>query len=43
MGLGGLVGAYIGARLQARFPERLLRRGLGALALGFYYAVQALG
>lgn len=45
MGLGGLAGAYIGARLQARLPERLLRRGLGALALalGLYYAVQALG
>lgn len=34
MGLGGLAGAYLGARLQARLPEKLLRRGLGVLALG---------
>jgi len=45
MGLGGLAGAYLGARLQPRLPEALLRRGLGllALALGARYAVQALG
>lgn len=44
MGLGGLAGAYIGARLQSRLPEQLLRRGLGALALalGLRYALQAL-
>jgi hypothetical protein len=44
MGVGGLAGTYIGARIQARLPERLLRRGLGALALslGLYYTVQAL-
>jgi uncharacterized membrane protein YfcA len=44
MGLGGLAGAYLGARLQARLPEKLLRRGLGvmALALGLRYALQAL-
>jgi uncharacterized membrane protein YfcA len=44
MGLGGLAGAYLGARLQSRLPEQLLRRGLGvlALALGLRYAVQAL-
>ncbi len=39
MGLGGLAGAFLGARLQARLPEVLLRRGLGvlALALGVRY------
>jgi uncharacterized membrane protein YfcA len=44
MGLGGLAGAYLGARLQSRLPELLLRRGLGllALALGLRYAVQAI-
>ena len=44
MGLGGLGGTYVGARLQARLPERLLRRGLGllALALGLRYALQAI-
>jgi uncharacterized membrane protein YfcA len=45
IGLGGLAGAYLGARLQTRLPELLLRRGLGVLALGLGlgYAVQALG
>ncbi|HWA52867.1 MAG TPA: sulfite exporter TauE/SafE family protein [Solirubrobacterales bacterium] len=45
MGIGGLAGANLGARLQPRLPEALLRRGLGllALALGAHYAVQALG
>jgi uncharacterized protein len=44
MGLGGLAGAYFGARLQARLPETLLRRGLGllALALGLRYGLLAL-
>ncbi len=44
MGIGGLAGAYLGARLQSRLPERLLRHGLGilALALGLRYAAQAL-
>jgi hypothetical protein len=43
MGIGGLAGAYLGARLQARLSETLLRRGLGvlALALGIRYALQA--
>jgi uncharacterized membrane protein YfcA len=43
MGIGGLAGAYLGARLQAGLPEELLRRGLGllALALGLRYAVLA--
>jgi uncharacterized membrane protein YfcA len=44
MGIGGLAGAYLGARLQSRMPEALLRRGLGvlALALGVRYVVQAI-
>jgi uncharacterized protein len=44
MGIGGLLGAYAGARLQSRLPEELLRRGLGllALALGLRYAVLGL-
>jgi uncharacterized membrane protein YfcA len=44
IGLGGLAGAYLGARLQARLPEALLRRGLGlvALGLGLRYGVLAL-
>lgn len=44
MGLGGLAGAYLGARLQTRLPENLLRRGLGVLALGLglHYAVQVM-
>ena len=44
MGLGGLAGAYLGVRLQARLPEHLLRRGLGVLALllGLRYALLAI-
>lgn len=44
MGIGGLAGAHLGARLQSRLPEMVLRRGLGvlALALGARYAVQAI-
>jgi uncharacterized membrane protein YfcA len=43
IGLGGLAGTYLGARLQTRLPEMLLRRGLGVLALGLglRYAVLA--
>jgi uncharacterized protein len=42
-GLGGLVGGYLGARLQPHLPERFLRFLLGALAtnLAALYAVQA--
>jgi uncharacterized membrane protein YfcA len=42
-GLGGLCGGYLGAALQPRMPERLLRMILGLLALGLaaLYAVQA--
>jgi uncharacterized membrane protein YfcA len=32
-GAGGLVGAYVGASLQARIAEPPLRRLLGAVAL----------
>ncbi|MGN6258327.1 MAG: TSUP family transporter [Solirubrobacterales bacterium] len=44
MGIGGLAGAYLGARLQSRLPEMMLRRALGvlALALGGRYALQGL-
>jgi len=44
-GLGGLVGGYIGARLQPKLPETALRLTLGTLAvsLGVLYAAQTLG
>ncbi|CCA54243.1 hypothetical protein SVEN_0956 [Streptomyces venezuelae ATCC 10712] len=43
-GLGGLVGGYLGARLQPRLPEAFLRLLLGTLAtaLGALYAINAL-
>ncbi|GAB2826519.1 sulfite exporter TauE/SafE family protein [Streptomyces chlorus] len=43
-GLGGLVGGYLGARLQPRLPEAMLRLTLGtlAVALGTLYAAQTL-
>lgn len=43
-GLGGLVGGYLGARLQPRVPERALRLLLGGLAcaVGALYVVQGL-
>ncbi|MBK0374281.1 sulfite exporter TauE/SafE family protein [Streptomyces sp. RB110-1] len=43
-GAGGLIGGYLGARLQPHLPETALRLLLGALAtaLGAAYAVQAL-
>ena len=43
-GLGGLVGGWVGASLQPRFPERALRTLLGvlALALAMLYLVQVL-
>ena len=45
LGAGGLVGGYLGARLQGRIPEAILRRGLGvvAVALGVRYAVLGFG
>ncbi|MGW1139734.1 sulfite exporter TauE/SafE family protein [Streptomyces zhihengii] len=44
-GLGGLVGGYLGARLQPRLPETGLRLLLGVMAtgIGLLYAVQGLG
>ncbi|MCX5336103.1 sulfite exporter TauE/SafE family protein [Streptomyces sp. NBC_00140] len=43
-GTGGLIGGYLGARLQPRLPERALRLLLGALAagLGALYTAQSL-
>ncbi|MFJ8661879.1 sulfite exporter TauE/SafE family protein [Streptomyces sp. NPDC093795] len=43
-GAGGLIGGYLGARLQPHLPETALRLLLGALAaaLGALYAVQTL-
>ncbi|MGW6735759.1 sulfite exporter TauE/SafE family protein [Streptomyces sp. NPDC055013] len=43
-GAGGLIGGYLGARLQPHLPERALRLLLGALAaaLGALYAAQTL-
>ena len=42
-GLGGLVGGYLGARLQPHLPERKLRLLLGslAIALAFLYLAEA--
>ncbi|MFD6892011.1 TSUP family transporter [Streptomyces sp. NPDC059957] len=43
-GVGGLVGGYLGARLQPRLPEKALRLLLGTLAtaVGTLYAAQSL-
>ncbi|MEU9161323.1 sulfite exporter TauE/SafE family protein [Streptomyces sp. NPDC048424] len=43
-GLGGLIGGYLGARLQPHLPERALRLLLGTLAaaVGALYAVETL-
>ncbi|MER6157944.1 sulfite exporter TauE/SafE family protein [Streptomyces sp. NPDC001868] len=43
-GTGGLIGGYLGARLQPRLPERALRLLLGTLAaaVGALYAAQTL-
>jgi uncharacterized membrane protein YfcA len=45
IGLGGLVGGWIGAGLQPHLPERALRAVLGvlALALAVLYVVQVVG
>jgi uncharacterized membrane protein YfcA len=44
-GLGGLAGGWLGASLQPRIPERILRTALGilALALAAMYLVQLRG
>jgi uncharacterized membrane protein YfcA len=33
LGVGGLAGAYAGARIQSRLPDVLIRRLLGVLVL----------
>ena len=33
LGLGGLAGGYIGARIQARLPDTLIRRIVGILVI----------
>jgi uncharacterized protein len=33
LGIGGLAGGYLGARLQARLPDALIRRVVGVLAI----------
>jgi uncharacterized membrane protein YfcA len=45
IGIGGLFGGFLGASIQPRVPEEILRRGLGvlALALGVRYMVLGLG
>lgn len=45
LGVAGLLGGYVGARLQGRLPVPLLRRLLGALALALAvgYVVSVLG
>jgi hypothetical protein len=45
LGAGGLVGGYVGARLQPRLPEVTIRRLLGVLviAVGVRYAWLAAG
>jgi uncharacterized membrane protein YfcA len=42
-GVGGLIGGYLGARLQPRIPDKALRLLLGslAIALGFTYLIEA--
>jgi hypothetical protein len=34
LGIGGLAGAYTGARLQSRLPDALIRRLVGILVIG---------
>jgi hypothetical protein len=45
LGIGGLAGAYTGARLQSRLPDALIRRLVGVLviAIGARYLVSGLG
>ena len=33
LGIGGLAGGYMGARLQHRLPEAAIRRGLGVMVV----------
>jgi uncharacterized membrane protein YfcA len=45
LGAGGLAGSYLGARMQRRIPEALIRRSLGVivLAIAARYLVEGLG
>ena len=45
LGIGGLAGAYFGARMQARLPDAAIRRIIGILvvAIGARYLVSGLG
>jgi len=45
LGIGGLAGAYLGARLQSRLPEQAIRRIVGILvvAIGVRYLWSGLG
>jgi uncharacterized protein len=45
LGLGGLAGAYTGARIQSRLPDQLIRRTVGILviAIGARYLWSGLG
>jgi uncharacterized membrane protein YfcA len=45
LGIGGLAGAYAGARLQRRLPDVLIRRVMGVLviAIGGRYLLAGLG
>jgi hypothetical protein len=45
LGVGGLAGAYTGARIQSRLPDVLIRRLLGILviAIGARYLWSGLG
>ena len=33
LGIGGIAGGYLGARMQSRFPDTLIRRTVGILAI----------
>ena len=45
LGVGGLAGAYTGARLQSRLPDALIRRLVGVLviAIGAYFLWSGVG
>ena len=45
LGIGGLAGAYTGARLQSRLPDALIRRLVGILvfAIGTRYLWSGVG
>jgi uncharacterized protein len=45
LGIGGLAGAYTGARIQSRLPDALIRRIVGVLvlAIGAHYLIAGVG